>query len=78
MVDQSGHPVYAESPSVSVFGATASTVNSEPTQTTAASALMTATAAAVQATAGATGHNLVPEHIKDQQAIQAGLDSKSS
>lgn len=77
MVDQSGHPLYANGPSVSVFAATATMMNGEPLQTAAASA-MVATAATVQATAVATSQNLTAEHIKDQQAIQAGLDSELS
>lgn len=77
MVDQDGRPVYATGPSVSVFAATATLMNGEPLQTAASSAVTT-TAAVVQATAIAASQNQTAEHIKDQQAIQAGLDSASN
>lgn len=83
MVDPSGYPIYAGQPQaetfvapttvlpadISVFGTSTASPTATSTYTNAA---LTVTAAAVEATSDARTQ---AEIIRDQQAIQAGLDS---
>lgn len=79
MVDPSGFPIYATAPQAEVYTlpsavqpAQISTFG-EAATATIANAALTMTAAAVEATSSEKSQ---AERIKDQQAIQAGLDSE--